>query len=375
MLWAIAAALAIGALQLRLTLSGQPLGMDFLPLWTAGRFAGSHPGQIYDFAAISHAQGWLLPDFNWLRPFANPPTALLLLAPFGALPFWPALAIWVGLGLGVFLLAGWRLSERHRVLALVLMGLSPATVMAALVGQSVLLAAALVVLAIVELERRPRAAGALLALAAAIKPQMALLAPVALIAGGGLEALVSAAVVEAVLVALSAIVFGPARWSEWLASLPAFQAVIDGTPGLAPGVISPAGGAHLLGLSGPAVALWRAVFAVVGVVIVWRGFAAAKAAPARLASLAVGTLLATPYAMHYDGVLMAPAAVVIAARDVEAPGWVMRLLALGFVCEAASPYIGFLCLLAYAGLTVWQSRSLPAPVTGPRLGLPGEAVG
>jgi hypothetical protein len=348
--------------------------MDFLPLWTAGRFAGSHPAQIYDFAAISHAQGWLLPNFRWLRPFANPPTALLLLAPLGLLPFWPALAIWVGLGLGVFLFAAWRLSERHRVLALVLMGLSPATVMAVLVGQSVLLAAALVVLGMVELERRPRLAGALLALAAAIKPQMALLAPVALIAGGSLEALASAALVEALLVALAALIFGPARWSEWLASLPAFQAVIDGTPGLAPGVISPGGGAHLLGLSGLAVTLWRAAFAVVGVVMVWRAFAVSKHAPARLASLSAGTLLATPYAMHYDGVLLVPAVVVMAVEDVEAPGWVMRLLALGFVCEAASPYIGFLCLLAYSGLTLWTSCSVSAAAAKPRLRLSGEAA-
>ena len=59
-------------------------------------------------------------------------------------------------------------------------------------------------LAMFDLERRPRLAGALIALAGAIKPQIALLAPVALIAGGALGALVSAVVVEMLLVAAMA---------------------------------------------------------------------------------------------------------------------------------------------------------------------------
>lgn len=368
LLWALVAMLVVAALRLWLLLSIQPLGMDFLPLWTAGRLSWSHPGQIYNFAAVSHAQGWLLPDFKWLRPYANPPTALLLLAPLGALPFWPALGVWVALSVGAFLLAGRRLARRRPRLALALMALSPAVVLAAMIGQSVLLATALVVLAIGDLERRPRLCGGLIALAAAIKPQIAPLAPVALVAGGAFEALMSAAAIELLLVAASALIFGPARWSEWLASLPAFQAVIDSTPGLVPGVITAGGAAHLLGLTGWIAALWRATFALIGLAVVWRGFRAARggivpgAAP-RLASLGAGTLLAAPYAMHYDGALLAPAAAVMAVESLEAPGWAMRLLALCVVCEITTPYVGFLCLLAFTGFTFISARSSPPLMT------------
>src|SRR5580658_2864871 len=107
LLWALGLALAaVGALQIVSLLRFQPPGMDFLPLWTAGRMALSEPGRVYDFAAVTHAQAWLLPPhFAWMRPFAYPPTALLVLAPLGALPFWAALTVWLTAGLAAFLYA------------------------------------------------------------------------------------------------------------------------------------------------------------------------------------------------------------------------------------------------------------------------------
>jgi arabinofuranan 3-O-arabinosyltransferase len=352
LLWALAAALAVvGALEFRTLYNFQPLGIDFLPLWTAGHMAWSHPGQIYDFAAVSHAQAWLLPSLHWLRPYAYPPTALLLLAPFGALPFWPALALWTALGLGALLCAGSRLAQSRRPLVLALMLVCPAVLLAAMVGQSILIAAALTTLAMVELDRRPRLAGLCLALAAAIKPQVALLAPVALLAGGAFEALGSAAVFELVLIGASILLFGVGRWQEWLASLPAFQAVIETTPGIIPGVITPAGAAQTLGLTGIVATAWRAAFALFGVAVVWRAFTRKTAAAPRLAALSAGSLLAAPYAMHYDGTLLVAAAVVMAVESLEERDWIVRVLALGAVVEVTSAYIGLAMLLAFAVLS------------------------
>jgi hypothetical protein len=84
----------------------QPLGVDFLPLWTAARMAWTAPGHVYDFKLITEAQSWLLPDLAWPRPFAYPPTALLPLAPLGTLSFWVALAAWLAASLALFLVAG-----------------------------------------------------------------------------------------------------------------------------------------------------------------------------------------------------------------------------------------------------------------------------
>jgi hypothetical protein len=356
-LWVLALALAGLAAGLIWSLVQlRPPGIDFLPLWTAGRMAWTEPQHVYDFAAVTKAQEWLLPHLKWMRPYAYPPTALLFLAPFGALPFWPALTLWVGASFAAFAAAGARLAQRRTGLALLLMLCSPAVALAAVTGQTVVLATALATFAILELERRPRLAGVLLAFAAALKPQAALLAPAALLACGGFEALVSAALAGMLLVAASVACFGLARWPEWLASLPAFQAVVESTPRLMQGVITPFGAAFELGLTGLPEALWRAGFALLGLVLAWRAFACSRDPAVRAAALGAGSLLATPYAMNYDGTLLAPAAVVLALR-LDAPGWPRRAVALCAVCEATRPHLGFVAVVAFGALTALE---LPA---------------
>src|SRR5688572_12482187 len=56
------------------------LGPDFVVFWQAGRFALERPGDLYDFGAITGAQQWITHPTG-PRPFANPPSALLLFAP------------------------------------------------------------------------------------------------------------------------------------------------------------------------------------------------------------------------------------------------------------------------------------------------------
>jgi uncharacterized membrane protein len=294
-----------------------------------------------------------------MRPYAYPPTALLALAPFGALAFWPALALWTGASFAVFVAAGARLIPQRRVLALALIVLSPAVVLAALAGQTVVLAAGLVALALADLERRPRLAGVLLALAAALKPQAALLAPVALVACGAFETLAAAALAGAALAAASILCFGFARWPEWFASLAPFQAVVESIPRLMPGVITPYGAAHELGLAGPAALLWRALFGLFGLALVWRAFAASRDPAVRLAALGAGSLLAAPYAMHYDGTLLVIPAVMLALR-LAAPGWPRRLIALFAVCQVTVPDLGLAAVTAFAVLACWELRPTPA---------------
>jgi len=120
----------------------------------------------------------------------------------------------------------------------------------------------------------------------------------------------------------------------------------------------------MLGLTGWIAALWRAAFALLGLVVVWRGFRRPRGgvvpgAAMRLASFGAASLLAAPYAMHYDGALLAPAAAVMAVESLEETGWAMRLLALCVVCEITTPYLGFLCLLAFTGCVFIRARSSP----------------
>ena len=366
-LWAIVLAMGLAGIpQTWALLHFQPAGVDFLPLWTAGRMAWTAPQGIYDFAAVTHAQDWLLGHLRWPRPYAYPPSALLILAPFGALPFWVALGLWSALGLGVFLVAGARMAPSGRGLTLALMTLAPPVVLALAVGQMTLLAAGLAAMAVVELKVRPKLAGVLFAVAAVLKPQAVLLAPVALVACGAYEALASAALVGAALVALSAIVFGPARWIEWLASLGPFQAVVEEIPRLMMGVITPYAAGRELGLSGAALTVWRAAFALFALAAVWWAFRRQESSARRLGALMGGGLLITPYAMHYDGSLLIPAAAVMAVSAVGEAGWLLRLVALGAACEVTTPYLGALLVTAFVLLS---GIDPPAPRVAAPLGL------
>ncbi len=99
----VVAALASASLWvLYLLNSFQPLGADFAPVWTAA----AHLSSAYDIAAITQAQ----PDFTNLgqRPFAYPPTALLLFAPLGLLPFWFSYAAFTLVGLCLFVWSALR---------------------------------------------------------------------------------------------------------------------------------------------------------------------------------------------------------------------------------------------------------------------------
>src|SRR5512139_3371172 len=83
---------------------------DFSVFWTAARFAVSSPHLLYDGEAITAAQSWV--GHNGPRPWAYPPTALLPILPFAAMPFAIAYAAFTALSLLAFGVAtkafGWK---------------------------------------------------------------------------------------------------------------------------------------------------------------------------------------------------------------------------------------------------------------------------
>ena len=102
------------------------LGRDFLNLWMYGRalFEGGEPARFYDVATYNDALAQMLgagyPGQNW----PNPPTALVVMAPFGLLNYFPALVAWAAVSFLAFYLAGRREVADLRTLAITLM--SPA---------------------------------------------------------------------------------------------------------------------------------------------------------------------------------------------------------------------------------------------------------
>lgn len=160
---------------------------DFALYFVFARIGLRHGwGSLYDLAA--QRQEWHAFGPTLFYPEIYPPPLGWLVAPFALLPFGLALTLWT-LGLVIALLVTWRLcmparlwTERaaHLAIALAL----PPVAFGLLLGQVVVLVAAAVACAWWLIRReRPFTGGLVLALIA-LKPQLAFLVPLALLAGG-----------------------------------------------------------------------------------------------------------------------------------------------------------------------------------------------
>ncbi len=309
---------------------------DFYVFWTAGR----HWAAPYDPALITALQSQF--HFDGRLPFVYPPTFLLVAWPFGQLPLSLAYPLWTGLSAALFMFAAARLLQpAWLTLALFIV---PPVVLAISPGQTSLIVGAAAISGFQLLKTRPALAGALFGLAAAIKPQAMLLAP--LVLWGEWRALRWAAITGLSL-ALASLAFGPGLWFAWLAALRDFGAVAPATDRINPSALTP-----LLALPLAALGLWIAWK--------WRD----------LTGLVAGGLCLTPYAHQYDLAPLAPAALSWIAT------WRKQGLgkaALGGMLLAgavATPLLGFVWVLGLGALPLWRklaaSPSAVTPAESPR---------
>jgi hypothetical protein len=298
--------------------------------WAAWWMQGRLPADFVCFwTAARHA--WSPYDPQWIRPFeqadsvalpfAYPPVFLLIIYPFGFLPLKLAYCLWSGATLSLLVFTATFVARIGAPLLL----LSAPVMIAAAMGQSTLLLGSLIVGGMYLLDRRPRLAGVLLALAVCIKPQAMLAAPIVL---WGRWDTVKAAVLASVGFVLASFVFGPERWLEWVEAITAFPKWFANV--------------HLVGPTAAFRSLWwRLLVAGLGVVLALRR---------NLMGLLAGTLCFTPYAQMYD---LAPLCVVGAAwigRWKEG-GVVPALVGAALVFTLVQwPLTVFLILLAMAAI-------------------------
>ena len=208
------------------------LGRDFLNLWMYGVASFEpDPARYYDLAtynnALAHMLGPGYPGQNW----PNPPTALVVMAPFGLLNYFPALLAWFSVSGLAFYLAGRREVADWRTLAIVLV--SPAALMCVLSGQSSLLTTAALLAIFTSLDERPIAAGVLIGLLA-VKPQLGILFPFALIASGRWKVFSAAAATALALLAASVAIGGIEGWQDYITkALPLQREVLQDAAGTA----------------------------------------------------------------------------------------------------------------------------------------------
>ena len=279
------------------TILADPYQMDFVSYWAAARLtAGGNPAGAYDLALHRSVELGAIPVHGAL-PFAYPPCFLPLLAPFGLLAYPVAAVAWVLLGLAFYgaALRRWTMPW--------LAWSFPPLLVNVITGQSGLLAAALLAGGMGLLRKRPFGAGLLLGLLA-VKPQLGLVLPFALLAGREWRAFAGAAASSLGLVALSLLAFGWAPWQAWF-----------GNAAVAAGIASEglAGWHRMASVYG---ALREAGLAVGAAWLVHGAIALAAVGAAclvwhrrdewepRAAALAAATALASPYLFVYDALIL-----------------------------------------------------------------------
>ncbi len=294
---------------------GVVVGHDFLNFWMYGRATAlPDPQRFYDPAVyMRELTAFLWPDYPG-QMFSYPPTLMLLAAPFGALPYMPALLVWTALGMAVLAaVARQHLSDWRVIVALLA---SPAALSCLTSGQSSLLTAAMLITIFAWLERRPIAAGVLIGLLT-IKPQLGLLFPVMLIAGGYWRTFASAAVTAVALAALTTALFGAQVWIDFIKiGMPAQNDVLA-HPEWGPFAPTIFVNVHALGLGSAVATAAQAVCALMAAAaVIWMfGFRRSAPADAKAALFLACSLCVTPYFLVYDTLALCFAGLILLDRD------------------------------------------------------------
>ena len=345
--------------------NGQPVFGDFIAFWGAGRAAieGAAP-QVHDPLVLQSYQREAVPGLPVLAGWNSPPTFLLIATVLGALPYPVAALVWLGVGAALYIFAASKILTDRRALIFAL------TLPAALyhIGsiQTGLVIAGASALALCWLDRKPLAAGAIIAMLA-IKPHMALLWPIFLAATGRWRAFGAAALGTGAFVLLGGLAFGFDAYVRFFENLAATQALVTGQRVATPAYASLYG--NLIGLGvdqSVAIALHAisAASALLAALFVFRrGDTGAQGA-----ALCAATLLVLPYAFFYDFTLLAVGAAMLGAPrgrfDTLALvlAWSAGLsLALGYVVQLPLGAVAAWCVLISAVLRVRSAASHPAP--------------
>jgi alpha-1,2-mannosyltransferase len=334
-----------------------PWGYDFSAYWTAGRhLLDGRP--IYDAAQLAGSypgQGEFL--------FLNPPALAALVTPLSAAfptDFYPAYAIWVGLGLAVFAGATFWLARRVTRTGLLPAALSPVVLTGAMLalpavsgelvnGNVDFFLAGLLVVAWWGIARADvageRWAGIALGVATLVKVFPALVV-LWLLVRGRYRAVGWAIAAAAALALASLPLTGIEPWLQYPAVLLNMGGALDTTFALAPSTwLTPLLGAIparlIVDLACVAVVAWVARRAPVGV-----GFATSIVASLLITPLLWShylTIAVVPFLVALgSGLSVALLAIVYVLLSVQNPG---ALGDLGFIIARALPTLGILLLL------------------------------
>ena len=258
---------------------------DFYYFWDAGaNVLSGHAERAYTTHASPAGSLW---------PLAYPPPLLLLVPPLALLPARISLIVWLGLTGIAYVLT----SRQPARVALA----SPAVPYNVRWGQTGFLTSSILLGGLNWIGRRPLLSGAVLG-CMVIKPTLAVLIPVALVAGRRWKAMCAAAASAGAQITLAAIVFGPNIYVAWWKSASHFTHwLVSGFWGWSE-LSSTYAFARWWGAASSVAFAAQALTAIIAALVViqsWR-----KDWDSKTAVLAAATLLVPPYICAHDAVMM-----------------------------------------------------------------------
>lgn len=316
---------AIGAVAYSFTIHGLldprglPPGSDYVTFWGASYLAlHGHVADVYDYHLLLTAQRVEIPGLEATLAWFYPPTFLLVVLPLSLMPYLVSLGTFLVTTVAAFLAALARAIRRWDAVWLV--AAFPGLWICLAAGQNGFLTAALAAGALLLLDRRPVPAGVLIGLLV-IKPHLAILFPLVLIAHRSWRAFVAAGTTAVAAFGLSTLVLGTDTLRAWPASMDLARTVVE--VGALPWSRMPGTFAALRQLSVPIGWAYggHALLALAAAVVVWRCWRLPGVSMGlRGAALMTATFLVNPYAFDYDLVWLAfPIAWV--ALDGLSNGW------------------------------------------------------
>ena len=281
-----------------------PIGNDFAAFWFAARMTLHQPAtNAYDLVTMTQFQHGIWPELVGMYAWVYPPSFLLLVLGFGLLPYVAAYVTWTVATLVAFLAGLWQ-NVRSRTSWWLIVAF-PGLWLGLGQGQNQFLTAALGALGLGLLRKHPVWAGVCIGLLA-IKPHLALLFPVALLAARAWRTIVAAAVTAVTVTLVPAAILGWGTLAAWTQSMAWVSTAIAEKH--LPVWMFPAPYPWLVSLDVPTVLAWivQVAISVVAAVVVYRLWRplAGRLGDVCLAlpgsAFVLATFLATPYYAMYD---------------------------------------------------------------------------
>jgi len=276
-------------------------GADFVVFWSAASVALEHGAAApYNLDLLQAKEVATVPEVlvgGGELPWLYPPTFLLLVLPFGLLPYGAAAFVFL---LGGACWYGWAMSRilPWRGAWIAALGF-PGVAVCIATGQNALWLAGTAGLALTLLRQRPVVAGMLLGLVT-VKPHVAIMFPLALLCAGQWRALLGMAASATALAVLSLVCFGIEPFHAFLSATGVAREAVEN--GSAPMIRMPTmfAAAKLLfgGVAVPYVI--HAIFACTAAASVIYAWSRPCSFALRAAVLSTAMLLVPPYLYDYD---------------------------------------------------------------------------